>query len=157
MDYLLTAMVRRDHKGHIVVYQGLVRDITELDYGAGEVRMSGQHEAMIVVRRDGRVELVDTMDLGFPIGLEADIAGFIDQTRVRLQCGDGMVLYTDGITEAENLAGLHYGLERLCEVVRQNWDQSAKLIKEAVIADVHGFMGQQKVYDDITLLVIKQK
>jgi phosphoserine phosphatase RsbU/P len=128
-----------------------------LDYGAGEVRLSGQHETMIVIRRNGRVELVDTMDLGFPIGLEADITEFIDQTRVRLQSGDGMVLYTDGITEAEDFAGAHYGLERLCEVVRQNWDQSAESIKEAVVADVHGFIGQQRIFDDITLLVLKQK
>jgi sigma-B regulation protein RsbU (phosphoserine phosphatase) len=66
-------------------------------------------------------------------------------------------LYTDGITEAENLAGVQYGIERLCEVVRVNWQYSAQEIKQAVIADLRSHIGEQKVYDDITLVVLKQK
>jgi len=128
-----------------------------LDYQSGELKLSGQHEEMIVVRSDGQVELVDTIDLGFPIGLDDDIADFIDQTTVQLQTGDGVVLYTDGITEAENEDGEQYGLERLCEVVSWNWAQSAEAIKEAVIADVREHIGEQEVYDDITLVVMKQK
>jgi len=128
-----------------------------LDYQSGELKLSGQHEEMIVVRRDGQVELVDTIDLGFPIGLDDDIADFIDQTTVQLAPGDGVVLYTDGITEAENTDGEQYGLERLCEVVSQHWSQSAEAIKEAVIADVRQHIGKQEVYDDITLVVMKQK
>jgi len=128
-----------------------------LDCQSGELKLSGQHEEMIVVRRDGKVELVDTIDLGFPIGLDDDIADFIDQTTVQLQPGDGVVLYTDGITEAENTAGEQYGLERLCEVVSQHWSQSAEEIKEAVIAEVQQHIGEQEVYDDITLVVLKQK
>jgi len=128
-----------------------------LDYQSGELKLSGQHEEMIVVRRDGQVELVDTIDLGFPIGLDDNIADFIDQTTVQLQPGDGVVLYTDGITEAENTAGEQYGLPRLCEVVSRRWVQSAEAIKDAVIADVREYIGEQEVYDDITLLVLKQK
>jgi len=128
-----------------------------LDYQSGELKLSGQHEEMIVVRRDGQVELIDTIDLGFPIGLDDDIADFIDQTTVQLQSGDGVVLYTDGITEAENSNGEQYGLERLCEVVSQHWSQSAEAIKEVVITDVRQHIGEQEVYDDITLIVLKQK
>jgi serine phosphatase RsbU (regulator of sigma subunit) len=128
-----------------------------LDYQSGELKLSGQHEEMIVVRNDGTVELIDTIDLGFPIGLDDDIAAFIDQTTVQLQPGDGVVLYTDGITEAENERGEQYGLERLCEVISQYWTQSAEDIKEAVIADVRRHIGEQEVYDDITLVVMKQK
>ncbi|HEY9301163.1 MAG TPA: GAF domain-containing protein, partial [Phormidium sp.] len=40
-----------------------------LDYAAGVVKLSGQHEEMIVVRADGKLECINTMDLGFPIGL----------------------------------------------------------------------------------------
>jgi serine phosphatase RsbU (regulator of sigma subunit) len=128
-----------------------------LDYAAGQVRLSGQHEEMIVVRQDGAVELVDTIDLGFPIGLAVEIAEFIDQTTVALQPGDGVVLYTDGITEAENGAGEHYSLERLCGVLSQHWAQSAEAIKGAVVADVQRHIGTQHVYDDITLVVVKRK
>ena len=44
-----------------------------LDYEEGRLRLSGQHEELVVVRADGRVERIDTIDLGFPIGLEQDI------------------------------------------------------------------------------------
>ena len=123
----------------------------------GQLLVSGQHEDLIVVRKGGKIELVDTMDLGFPIGLDLDIADFMDQITIDLQPGDGVVLYTDGITEAENCAGEHYLLERLCEVITQTWSQSAEAIKETIIADVTRHIGRQIVHDDITLLVLKQK
>ena len=68
-----------------------------------------------------------------------------------------MVLYTDGITEARNTSQQLYGLERLCEVVSQNWHLSAERIKQATIEDLREFIGEEKVVDDITLLVLKQK
>ena len=128
-----------------------------LDYASGEVKLSGQHEDLIVVRRGGAVELVDTMDLGFPIGLDDDIADFIGQTTIQLAPGDGVVLYTDGITEAENKSQQQYSLERLCRVASEHWSQSAEAIKDAVIADVEAFIGEQEIYDDITLVVLKRK
>jgi serine phosphatase RsbU (regulator of sigma subunit) len=68
-----------------------------------------------------------------------------------------VVLYTDGITEAENMDKLLYGLERLIEVIEINWQRSAADIRDAVIKDVRSHIGEQKVFDDITLLVLKQK
>ena len=68
-----------------------------------------------------------------------------------------MVLYTDGITEAENLAREQYGLERLCTVVSQHWTTPAEVIKEYVVKDVHQHMGVQRLYDDITLVVVKRR
>ena len=128
-----------------------------LDYTAGDVRLSGQHENMLVLRCDGTVEVVDTIDLGFPVALTAEIADFIQHTTVRLQPGDGVVLYTDGITEAENLAREHYGLARLCTVVSQHWTAPAEVIKEHVMKDVYQHIGAQRMYDDITLVVVKRR
>jgi len=128
-----------------------------VNYQNGELRVSGQHEEMIVVRANGEVELIDTLDLGFPIGLEEDIAAFVGQKRVKLNPGDVVALYTDGITEAENMHNQQYGLEKLCEVVKNNGQQAASVIRQAVIDDVRSHIGEQKVYDDITLLVLKHK
>jgi len=127
-----------------------------LDYAMGEVRVSGQHEQVIVLRRDGSVEMIDTIDLGFPIGLENEIAAFVGQSTVQLQRGDGVVLYTDGVTEAEDMEREQYGLGRLAAVLKAHWAGSAEAIKHAVIADVKRFIGAQTVYDDITLVVAKQ-
>ncbi|MEG4067828.1 PP2C family protein-serine/threonine phosphatase [Microcoleus sp. Pol11C2] len=128
-----------------------------LDYQQGMLKLSGQHEVMIVVRCNGSVERFDTMDLGFPIGLDADIAEFVAEKIVHLHSGDVVVLYTDGITETKNMDKLLYGLDRLIEVIEINWQRSAAEIRQAVIKDVRSHIGEQKVFDDITLLVLKQK
>ncbi|MEQ9001178.1 MAG: SpoIIE family protein phosphatase [Coleofasciculus sp. B1-GNL1-01] len=128
-----------------------------IDYADGFITLSGQHEEIIVVRTDGRLEKIDTLDLGFPIGLDADIIEFIAQARIQLNSGDVVVLYTDGITEAENIHQSHYGLQRLCEIVQAHRHQSASEIRQIVIEDVRQYIGQQKVFDDITLLVLKQQ
>jgi len=128
-----------------------------VNYAEGRATISGQHEEILIVRADGNVERVDTMDLGFPIGLDAEIADFVHHRVVQLEPGDGFVLYTDGITEAENIEGEQYNLDRLCTIIRQNWDSSVEDIKNSVIDDVNTFIGEQKVFDDITLLVCKRK
>jgi len=128
-----------------------------LDYQQGMLKLSGQHEEMIVVRCNGSVERFDTMDLGFPIGLDADIAEFVAEKIVHLHSGDVVVLYTDGITEAKNMDKLLYGLDKLIEVIEINWQRSAGEIRQAVIKDVRSHIGEQKVFDDITLLGLKQK
>ncbi|MEA5594572.1 SpoIIE family protein phosphatase [Rivularia sp. UHCC 0363] len=128
-----------------------------IDYSEGELKLTGQHEEVIVVRSNGEVELLDTTDLGFPIGLDDEIADFIAQKKIQLEIGDIAVLFTDGITEAEDLHGNFYGIERLCEMVKQNRYFNANGIKDAVIKDVRSHIGLQQVFDDITLLILKQK
>ncbi|WP_242541304.1 GAF domain-containing SpoIIE family protein phosphatase [Phormidium pseudopriestleyi] len=128
-----------------------------LDYADGVLRISGQHEEILIVRGTGEIERLDTIDLGFPVGLELDIADFITQAEVTLNPGDGVVLYTDGIPEAANMAGELYGMDRFCEVVSQHWQESAEAIREGVIQELREFIGEQKVFDDITLVVMKQR
>jgi serine phosphatase RsbU (regulator of sigma subunit) len=144
---------------HNVIRMNVGKSLTLalLSYQNGQFVLTGQHEEVIIVRATGDIEHIDTMDLGFPIGLDFEIAKFVKQTKVLLNPSDVVVLYTDGITEAENINGLLYGLERLCEMTQKNYKKNAHEIQQAVIADVRQFIGKQKVYDDITLLVLKQQ
>jgi predicted ATPase/serine phosphatase RsbU (regulator of sigma subunit)/tRNA A-37 threonylcarbamoyl transferase component Bud32 len=128
-----------------------------LDYQGGQLQITGQHEEVLLVSEEGKIERMDTFDLGFSVGLKADIAPLVAHETFSLKKNEGIVLYTDGITEAQNLDEEQYGIERLCEVVSRNWQQTAQQIQQAVIADVRQFIGEQKMFDDITLLVLKQK
>ncbi|MDY6781037.1 MAG: CHASE2 domain-containing protein [Cyanobacteriota bacterium] len=128
-----------------------------LDYSEGTFKISGQHEEVLLVRQNGEIETIDTMLLGFPLGLEFEIADFIDRQEITFDSGDILVLYTDGITEAEDLNRNFYSFERLCEIVRDNRHLSAEAIRDLAIDDVRRHIGQQKVLDDITLVVLKQK
>lgn len=147
-----------------VIYENVQRMNTDknlslmlLDYADGRVSLSGQHEEMIVVRANGEIERIDTIDLGFPIGLVDDIAEFVSQRQIELQSGDVAVLYTDGITEAESPDHHLYGLNQLVEVIKMNHQQSAYEIRQAIVKDVQAHIGTQIVHDDITLVILKQK
>lgn len=147
------------------VYQNIQRvdmdrsvTLSLLDYRDGVLELVGQHEEAIVVRADGALERVDTMALGLPVGLEFDISDFLGRAEVPLGPGDVVVLYTDGITEAEDPDGAQYGLDRLCAAaVAHHRLPSAEAIKRAIIEDVEAFINHQKVFDDITLVVIRRK
>lgn len=128
-----------------------------LDYSAGTLRLSGQHEEVLLVRANGEIESIDTMNLGLPIGLVEEIAEFVAHLEVQLAPGDGIVLYTDGIIEAINPQDEFYGLERLKQIVSENWSRSCHDVQQAVIDDLRSHIDEQKVFDDITLLVIKQR
>jgi two-component system sensor histidine kinase ChiS len=134
-----------------------------LDYCDGRMRISGQHEEVLIVRRNGQVERLDTIDLGAFVGIMADISDYISEVEAILEPGDGVVLYTDGIIEsrregADPTVGNLYGLERLCDVVSHHWHLPAEEIRRAVIDDVTRHVGRRsKLDDDLTLLILKQK
>jgi sigma-B regulation protein RsbU (phosphoserine phosphatase) len=119
------------------------------------VTVSGQHEEVLVVRENGDLERHDTVNLGFPLGLEEKISSFIGEATIPLQHGDVMVVYTDGITEAINRAGVAYGIERLCEAVKKSHRQLAHGIRESVLKNLREYVGGQELHDDVSLLVIK--
>ncbi|WP_261337265.1 SpoIIE family protein phosphatase [Rhizobium leguminosarum] len=128
-----------------------------LDYDGKEMILSGQHEEVVVVRANGEVERIDTMDLGIPIGLEADISAFIKTREITFETGDLILLHTDGVTEAENDAGELFGIERLCREALRLRDQSAEKVVAGIIATLMLFIGSQKIYDDITLLAVRHR
>jgi serine phosphatase RsbU (regulator of sigma subunit) len=128
-----------------------------LDCAGGVLKLSGQHEEMIVVRADGKLECIAPRDLGFPIGLVEEIGEFIASEEMQLNPGDVVVLYTDGIPEAFDINKAQYGLKSLWQVVVENRHRRAREIREAVIDDVRQYIGAMKVFDDITLVAIEQK
>lgn len=75
--------------------------------------------------------------------------------RIQLKPGDCVVIFTDGLTEAENVAGDFYGEERLARVIKDYAHQSVQEIKAGILRDVHYFTGDHALADDLTLMIIK--
>ncbi len=128
-----------------------------LDYVDNNLYLSGQHESILIVKHNGTIEEIDTDSYGFPIGLTEDITEFISEAKIELDIGDVVVLYTDGITEATNQQKQHYGIDRLKQVLLQNYFKTAQQIRSSIIADLQAFINGYKIFDDITLVVIKRK
>ncbi len=127
-----------------------------LDYHEGTLRLSGQHEHVLIARARGQVEVVDTIDLGLPLGLEPDVTPFVAETTLELTPGDSVVLFTDGITEAENARGERFGLNRLVDTFSAHHSQPAEAILDTIISAVYQHTSGQEIDDDITLVVLRR-
>jgi sigma-B regulation protein RsbU (phosphoserine phosphatase) len=89
---------------------------------------------------------------GMPLGIASGVTW--EQGVVQLAPGDMLVLYTDGITEAKDGREAFFGEERLLEVVRTNLERPAQDVQDALLAEVHEFVGDAPQFDDIALMVI---
>ena len=152
----LEVLNRAIYKNVARTQSGKHMTLAYVDYDERGLTLTGQHEDVIIVRGDGGVEHIDTMDLGFPIGLDEEIGPLLDTHRFELSDGDVMLLYTDGITEAERSDGELFGFERLCESARRHSRAAtSEAVMQGIIADVMAFIGGHKIHDDITLLVMR--
>jgi serine phosphatase RsbU (regulator of sigma subunit) len=89
---------------------------------------------------------------GMPVGIMED--GTWGQETAQLDPGDVLVLYSDGITEAQNAQEVFFGEGRLLEVLRAKLEHSAHDVQDAVLAEVHSFVGDAPQFDDMTLMVV---
>ncbi|WP_321504436.1 SpoIIE family protein phosphatase [uncultured Methanoregula sp.] len=92
---------------------------------------------------------------GIAIGATLD-ATYTAET-VPLAPGDVMVMYTDGITEAENARQDMFGEDRFREVIARSSGLTADEITKQILSEVRNFCGNQPQSDDITLMVIKAR
>jgi sigma-B regulation protein RsbU (phosphoserine phosphatase) len=69
--------------------------------------------------------------------------------------GDVLVLYTDGVTEAKNSAGIFFGEERLRNVIKENAQKSSQGLLQALLTSLEQFQGGIHGRDDITVLILK--
>lgn len=124
---------------------------------SGRLTLVGQHESPLLVRADGSWEWVETLDLGLPLGLDEDIGDFIGSRELLLQPEDILLLYTDGITEAENGQGEAFGTERLAAIVQEQRALSSGDLIEQVLLALREFSGSHPIEDDVSLLAVKRR
>jgi len=89
----------------------------------------------------------------FPIGMFESETCAINS--VNLTSGDILVLYTDGVTEAANLLGEEFGMERLSTLIRGGHTLSADGLMNHIVESVTDFSRDVGFEDDVTILVVK--
>lgn len=110
------------------------------------------HNDGIVLRANGDVELLACS--GLALGLFPKRV--YEQQDFVLAPGDLLALYSDGVTEAQDIAENEYGIERLIECLRANKDQPAASIVDAVYTGIDEFVRDAPQFDDITLMIVKR-
>jgi len=89
---------------------------------------------------------------GMPLGVLEKASW--EQGSVQIASGDALLLYTDGIPEAQNQQGEFFGEKRLLKIVQSNLGRSAQDMQKVLLAGVHRFRGDAPQLDDITLMVV---
>lgn len=112
---------------------------------------AGHNPPILCHAADGSFE--EFAATGIAVGVLPD-AGYTS-VRKNLSPGDALILYTDGITEAENARLEMFGEERLRTVIGRHRKMDSKTIITKILEAVKEFCGEQPQSDDITLMVIK--
>ena len=89
---------------------------------------------------------------GIPIGIEEEITW--SKETVTLESGDVLLLYTDGIPDAQNNTGHFFGEKTIVELGIENLGKSADEIQGAIIDAVYAFTGDAPQFDDITFIAL---
>ena len=153
--FALNAVNRRilsDTRGSMYVtafYGVLEPEIGRLRY------VNAGHNPPIVIstQRGKRVDWLPRT--GMALGVVEEAAW--QQRIVKFIPGDTLILYTDGITEAQNSHGIYYGEHRLLEAAKAKAGCSAVEIQDFLLADVHHFTNQVTRQDDMTLMVVERQ
>lgn len=109
------------------------------------------HPAPLLVRR-GRVDRVDST--GLPLGMFRDEQ--FDVSRWSLSPGETLLLYTDGVAEAEDGRGRVYGDERLPAIATRSLELELPALVRACVTDVIAFQAGTKKADDITVAAVRR-
>jgi serine phosphatase RsbU (regulator of sigma subunit)/pSer/pThr/pTyr-binding forkhead associated (FHA) protein len=127
--------------------------VAELSPNTGVLRyINAGHNPPLMGRADGSMEQLTSG--GLPLGMMA-LAEY-EVGEVMLNNGDVLVVYSDGVSEANNLAEEEFGLDRLTEVLKTNLTHSASAIRDKVESALSQFTGTAPANDDITLVIVKK-
>jgi serine phosphatase RsbU (regulator of sigma subunit)/pSer/pThr/pTyr-binding forkhead associated (FHA) protein len=114
--------------------------------------VNAAHCPPIIVRASGELSTLEAT--GMPVGLmEPAEFGVAEE---RLAPGDKIVIYTDGVTEAQNAAGEFFGKKRLREIVTARAGGSCQAVHDAIQEAVTEFTEGAPQSDDITLVVLEK-
>ncbi len=126
-----------------------------LDLVTGElVFVNAGHELPYIQRKDGEFGIYKTR-AGFVLAGMEEMR--YRQGTLRLEPGDRIFLYTDGVTEAANSSDELYGMRRLTEVLNRNRSKSPEELLPAIKADIDEFAGDTPQFDDITMLCLEYR
>ena len=127
------------------IYDTRTGDITYVNAG---------HNPPYVLHADGTVTALPVSD-NICMGVIEDFA-YTAHT-LKLELGDTLVAYTDGVTEAFDTTGAAYGDDRLCQLIASLSGKTAKEITDGVNASVADFANGAEQSDDITVLTLQRK
>jgi serine phosphatase RsbU (regulator of sigma subunit) len=128
--------------------------LAELDPMTGNLRyINAGHNPPLLAQSDGQCRQLASG--GFPLGILPMAEYEVGETL--LKNGEVLVVYSDGVSEANNLKGDEFGINRLEEVLKRNLKASASGIRDRVESALSSFTQTAPANDDITLVIVKRR
>jgi hypothetical protein len=115
------------------------------------IYVNAGHNQPILHRQTGAIERLQAG--GIPLGIRENAD--YKSGKVKLRSGDWLVIFTDGVTEAENNSGEEYGEARLMVALHTNQVSTPSELLNAIMLDIGRFVGNAPQHDDITLMLLK--
>ena len=123
-----------------------------LDLNTGQLAYcNAGHDPLILVGPDGACKWMEVVP-NLPLGV---IKGFaFKEQHLTLPTKSSLILYTDGVTEAENAQQELYGKERLLNIIRKNPHLSPRAMIGTLLSDIDDYVKMNEPSDDIAVMVI---
>lgn len=112
---------------------------------------AGHNNPMIWRAATGRCDHLDVN--GLILGIKADV--IYEERETEMASGDLLILFTDGLTEAENRAGDFFGEDRLEELLREYHTLPTEQIIDRIMEQARLFSGTRSFRDDVTIVLMK--
>ncbi len=109
------------------------------------------HNAPILRRQTGAIERLEVG--GIPLGIQENVP--YESGTVTLQSGDWLVIFTDGVIEAENVRTEEYGEARLLTMLHANVAVAPLMLLNTIMLDLDRFVGNAPQHDGVTLLLLR--
>ncbi len=110
------------------------------------------HLPPVLIKKDSSVKKLKSH--GVPIGI-VDSFGY-NESEMKIDPGDTLIVASDGITEAENHECQMFGTKRLIEIAKHNSNLPCNEIGKLILEQVKGFARPGNLSDDMTLMIIKR-
>jgi serine phosphatase RsbU (regulator of sigma subunit)/CHASE2 domain-containing sensor protein len=142
--------IKKDIKSGMFV--ALLYAVHDVEDGSVGLCSAGQTQPLLLSAKTAEPTLVETVGDTFPLGI-LDEANY-EETELKMEPGDKVVYYTDGIVEAMNKNEDMYGFDRLNDVVKASTAENAEDLMNDIIKDVSDFTGAAPQHDDLTIIVV---
>ena len=127
--------------------------LAELDPATGDLSyLCAGHNPPVLQREDGSVERLKSDNI--PLGIE--LLENYKTGITRLEPGDFLVIYTDGVTEARNEKQQEFGEARLLTLLQTAGGERSALTLSHIMQNLDEFVGAATQHDDITCLVVRR-
>jgi len=136
------------------IFLTVVFGILDPEKGTFKYVNAGHNPPFILRKTDDKVTFDQLDKTGTLVGLFEDVAW--EEKEVSINPGEVLILYTDGIPEAQNKSGLFFGNDRLKEILHQGFSTSAKNYRNYILEIVQDFIGSAPRLDDVTLIVLSR-